>query len=93
MFTQFQETAIVPGADQELLEFLGTMVVHAAAGMACAEIFSIQRQVFMRPFRRHDAHIDVRIARQATPLAAVGLEAGDGTRTATHAWQPAQAGR
>ncbi|GAE49665.1 hypothetical protein XPU_1197 [Xanthomonas arboricola pv. pruni str. MAFF 311562] len=63
-----------PAADQELVEFGGTVFVHAAAGMAVLEILPIQRELFVGALGSDHAHHQVLVARQATALAAIGLE-------------------
>ena len=77
LFAQFEEAAVVPRANQELVEFVGAVVVHAAAGMPAGQVFPVQREVLVAADRRHDACIDVGIARQATALAAIRPECPD----------------
>ena len=76
VFAQFQKAALVPGADQELFEFRRAVVVHAATRVLGQQVPAIQRQVLLGAHRRDDPRVDIRIARQATTLAAVGLERG-----------------
>ena len=74
VFAQFEEAAFVPRADQELVELVGAVVVHATTGVSARQVFPVQREVFVGSNRRHDPRVDVGIARQAASLAAVRSE-------------------
>ena len=53
------------------------MPVHASARVARGEIAAVEGELFLGPLGGTHAHVHMGIARQAAPLAAVGLEARD----------------
>jgi hypothetical protein len=71
---QFQEAALRPRADQELVELGSAMAVHAAMRMARGQITLVEREMLLAAFGRQDACIDIGIAREAAALAAIGDE-------------------
>ena len=74
---QFQQAAIVPAPDQELVELRRAMVVHAAVDVTRAQVAPVQRQALVVAPGRQDARCDVGVARQGPALAAIGHEGGD----------------
>jgi len=72
----FHETGLRPVAKQEAVVIDGVVVVHAAAGMAGAQVALVQRQLFVAARRWQHLPAQVGIALEAAALVAVGLEAG-----------------
>ncbi|ODU42968.1 MAG: hypothetical protein ABS96_23960 [Lysobacteraceae bacterium SCN 69-123] len=70
-----EEAPMRPAADQELVELVRAMVVHAALGMACGQVAPVQRELLVGACGRQHPAIEVLVARQAAALAAVGCEA------------------
>src|SRR5690606_5376473 len=61
-------------ADQELVELVRAVSVHAAAGMARGQVALVQRKPLGAAFGGQHAGVDRRVAPQAAALAAVGME-------------------
>ena len=75
-FAQFQEPALRPRTDQELVELGDTVAIHAAVAMTVREIALVEREVFVAAFGGQDARVDIGIAGCAAALAATGNEFG-----------------
>ncbi|KAG1468854.1 hypothetical protein G6F57_012421 [Rhizopus arrhizus] len=71
------EAGVRPAADQELLELVRAVVVHAAVGVAVHQVAVIQREQVVARGGGGDPHLQVFIAGRATALAAVRGEARD----------------
>jgi hypothetical protein len=72
---QFQEQGGAPRCGEEAAEVAGVGFVHAAAGMALAQVALVQRMALAVVAGHGLDHLQVGVALQAAPLRAAGLEA------------------
>ena len=87
------EAGVRPAADQELLELVRAVVVHAAVGMAVGEVAVVQREQVIAGGGGGDPHLQVVIGVAQRRWLRSGAKRATGMRTATQAWQCAQCGR
>ncbi|MNN05906.1 hypothetical protein D3C81_1186810 [compost metagenome] len=66
-----------PTADQELVELVRAVFVHAALGVAVLQVALVKRELLVGTLGRQDAALQVSVACHAAALAAVGGEAVD----------------